>query len=138
EDPTDNRLTNNGMVGVWAGTEEITTDEDIASNLNFPGTNGFLFPVMIMLEGSGRFTLTTSNYPTSYNDLTRRTCTGLYTHANSTIQFYPAEACRVLPLSKYTIGRQLSGGLSFEARTNTSTLAYTYTSVHVLFHLTKQ
>lgn len=138
EDPSDNRLTSDGYVGTWAGTEEITTDEDIASNRNYPGTNGYLFPVVVQLDGSGRFTLITSNYPTSYTDQSARICSGVYTHANSVIQFYPGEACRALPLTKYTIGRELSGGISFEARTNTSTAAYTYTSVHILFHLTKQ
>lgn len=139
EQPTERQLTGgNQLVGVWVGTEEITTDEDISYNINFPGTNGFSFPVVVLLEANGRFTLTTSNYPTSYDNDASRSCTGIFSHSNSTIQFFSQTTCRALPMTKYTLGRELSGGITFEARTNTSTLSYTYTSVHVIFHLRQQ
>ena len=138
EDPSPNRLTNDGTVGTWVGTEEITTDEDIASNQNFPGTNGYMFPVVVQLDGSGRFTLITSNYPTSYTNDADRSCTGVYSHANASIQFYSTTSCRALPMTKYVIGRDLSGRLTFEARTNTSTPTYVFTSIHVIFNLSKQ
>lgn len=126
------------LSGVWTGVEEITTDEDIASNINFPGTNGFSFPVVIQFDGNGRFTLITSNYPVSYINDAARSCSGVYTQTNSSIAFYPSEVCRALPMSKYTMGRELSGGISFEARTNTSgSPMANYASVHVRFHLKK-
>lgn len=124
------------LSGVWTGVEEITTDEDIASNINFPGTNGFSFPVVIQFDGNGRFILLTSNYPTSYVNDAARSCSGLYTQSNSSIAFFPHEVCRALPMSKYTVGRELSGGISFEARTNTSgSPLANYASVHVRFNL---
>jgi hypothetical protein len=136
EEPSKKNLT-----GVWSGTEEITTDDDITSNVNFPGTTqgGFDFPVVINFGTDGRFTLHTANFPTSYQYDEDRTCSGVYTHTNSTVQFFPSSLCRALPMTKFTLGRTLPSGISLEARTNTSGSAMaSYASVHVRIFLDPQ
>ena len=136
EPPSDRQLS-----GVWSGTEEITTDNDITSNNNYPGTTagGFSFPVVISFDGNGRFTLYTANFPTSYRYEEERTCTGVYTHANSVLQLYSGTQCRALPVSKYMLGRSLPSGIRLEARTNTSgDPMASYASVHVIFTLTRE
>ena len=129
------------LVGTWTGVEEITTDDDITSNINFPGTTqgGFSFPVVINFGADGRFTLYTANVPTSYRYEEDRTCSGAYSRKNATVQFYPSYLCRALPMSSYTLGRTLPSGISLEARTNTSgsTMA-SYASVHVRINLDAQ
>jgi hypothetical protein len=135
EEPSDSRLS-----GAWSGVEEITTDNDITSNINFPGTTagGFSFPVVILFDGTNRFTLLTSNFPTSYDNESDRSCTGIYARSGSMLSLYPGSQCRALPMFKYTIGRTLPDGISLEARTNTSgDPMASYASVHVRFNLTQ-
>ena len=135
EEPSDARLT-----GAWSGTEEITTDNDITSNINFPGTTagGFSFPVVITFDGGNRFTLFTSNYPASYLDESDRTCSGIYIRSNNTLQLFSTSDCRALPMTRYVMGRTLPDGISLEARTNTSgDPMASYASVHVRFNLTQ-
>jgi len=135
EQPSDAQLE-----GVWAGTEEITTDDDLASNGTYGnGGKGFSFPVVLQLDDRNRFSLWTSNFPTSYDDESDRSCSGVYTHSNATLRFFPSEQCRALPLSRFTIGRELGGGISLEARTGNSLdpLA-TYATVRVRFHLVRE
>jgi len=135
EEPSGDRI-----VGVWSGVEEITTDNDITSNVAFPGTGagGFSFPVIIEFQGS-RFTLTTSNFATSSADESARTCNGIFTRSGTSIQFFPAQQCRALPLNKYTVGRTLPEGMLLEARTNTSASSLaSYASIHVRFNLDRE
>lgn len=134
EEPSDDVIS-----GVWTGTEEITTENDITSNVTFPGNAGFSFPVMIQFDGSNRFTLFTTNYATSPVDEAARSCSGVFTHRNNTLQFFPFEQCRALPMSKYTLGRTLPSGITLEARTNTSlSNLSSYASVHVRFNLERE
>jgi hypothetical protein len=136
EQPSDN-----GLAGAWSGIEEITTDNDITSNINFPGTTagGFSFPVVILFDGHGQFTLLTSNYPTSYQNEEDRSCRGVYTRSGSSLSLYPASQCRALPMYKYVLGRTLPDGITLEARTNTSgDPMASYASVHVRFNLTPE
>ncbi len=136
EEPSDRQLS-----GVWSGTEEITSDNDITPNINFPGptAGGFSFPVVVSFDGQGRFTLWTSNFPTSYDNEADRTCGGVYTHANAVLQFFPSEQCRALPMSKYTVGRVLAGGITLEARTGTTADPMaSYESIHVRFNLKRE
>ena len=126
--------------GVWTGTEEITTDNDITSNVNYPGTTagGFSFPVVVQFGSDGRFSLVTANFPTSYRYDEDRSCSGVYTRTSSSITLVPTALCRALPMSKYTIGRTLYNGMTLEARTNTSgDPMANYASVHVMFNLQK-
>lgn len=136
EEPSDARLS-----GVWSGTEEITTDNDITPNENFPGptAGGFSFPVVVSFDTDGRFTLWVSNYSASFYNEGDRTCSGVYTHANASVQFYPSDQCRALPMSKYVLGRTLPAGITLEARTNTSgDPMANYASVHVRFNLQRE
>ncbi|HEX6558847.1 MAG TPA: hypothetical protein VF021_05275 [Longimicrobiales bacterium] len=136
EEPSDSHL-----VGSWSGFEEITTDNDITSNINFPGpaAGGFSFPVMIRFDDASHFTLFTSNYPTSAVDESARSCSGVYTHTNAAVHFFPAQECRALPMSKFALGRTLPAGISLEARTNMSASALaSYASVHVRFNLERE
>lgn len=114
-EPSDNNL-----VGTWSGMEEITTAQDNASNFTYSDSDrGFSFPVAINFDDRGRFTLFTANFPASYDYDSDRTCSGAYTRKSNTISFFPSHACRALPMTKYTIGRVLPGGISLEARSNT-------------------
>ncbi|MGQ0813096.1 MAG: hypothetical protein ACT4O1_01360 [Gemmatimonadota bacterium] len=125
------------LTGVWVGTEEITTDEDIASNSSYGEYGkGFSFPVVIDFDGRGRFTLFTGNFPTSYRNEADRTCSGVYTQTSHTLRLLPNEQCRALPLTRFTIGRILPGGISLEARTGSSMSSLaSYASVRVRFRL---
>ena len=115
-EPSDARLE-----GVWTGNEDIQTMQD---------NNVFTFPIVLSLDANNRFTLITSNYPTSFDNVNERTCAGAYTRVNNTLRFFPATACRALPLTEFTLGRVLPGGVTLEARTYTS-----FASVRVLMRL---
>ena len=115
-EPSDARLE-----GTWTGIEEIQTMQD---------NNVFSFPILLTLDGSNRFTLFTTNYPASYDDENDRTCSGAYTRRSNTLTFFPNQACRALPLTQFTLGRVLPGGVTLEARTYTS-----YASIRVLIRL---
>jgi hypothetical protein len=106
EAPSDARLE-----GAWVGVEEIQTMQD---------SNVFSFPVLLTLDGSNRFTLFTTNYPASFDDVNDRTCSGSYTRRSNTLTFFPNTACRALPLTEFTLGRVLQTGVTMEARSNTS------------------
>ncbi|MGQ0563422.1 MAG: hypothetical protein ACT443_16315 [Gemmatimonadota bacterium] len=125
------------LEGVWAGTGEITTDDDLASNSTYSEYGrGFAFPVVFSFDGRGRFSLFTGNLPTSYRDETDRTCSGVYTHRSGTLRLLPNEQCRALPLTQYTLGRILPDGISLEARTGSSLSSLaSYASVRVRFRL---
>lgn len=134
-----NEADNTKLIGVWSGIEEMTTAEDLGSNTNFPGTPGFSFPVIITFDANNRFTLVTSNFPTSYRYEEDRTCSGVYSRSGYMISFFPTQLCRALPMSKFTIGRELSGGISFDARSNMSTSSMAnYTSMYVRFNLVRE
>ena len=102
EQPSDNKLE-----GTFAGKEEIRTMQD---------NSAFNFPVLLNLQENGLFTLFTTNYPASYDDERDRTCSGAYTRQGNTLTFFPARACRALPLTKFTLGRVLPDGVTLEAR----------------------
>lgn len=108
------------LSGVWTGTGEITTDDDLAWNTTYGDDRGFSFPVVIQFDGNGKFLLSTANFSTSYNNGSARTCSGVYSKSNATLQFFPGELCRALPLTRFTIGRTLPSGLSLEARTGSA------------------
>jgi hypothetical protein len=124
------------MAGVWVGTGEITTDDDLAWNTTYGDTRGFSFPVVVQFDGEGHFMLQTANFPTSYNNEAARSCSGAFAKSNASLQFFPSELCRALPLTKFTIGRILPSGISLEARTggalNQSTA---FVSMRVRFRL---
>jgi hypothetical protein len=135
EEPSSDRIT-----GVWSGIEEITANDDITSNIAFPGTGagGFSFPVIIQFDGRN-FTLITSGYATSSFDDRARTCSGVFTRSGTSIQFFPVQECRALPMNKFTVGRTLPNGMSLEARSNTTASALaTYANVHVRFNLDRE
>ena len=118
---------NTRLEGVWTGTEQISTVQD---NMTFS------FPVVLQLDADGRFTLFTSNYPASYSDNTDRTCSGVYTRSGNSIAFYPRESCRALPLTSFTLGRVLPGGITMEARTSSIPSSMgNYVSIRVLIRL---
>jgi hypothetical protein len=124
------------LVGTWVGTAEITTAEDIANNVGAPTDRGFNFPVVITLDGSNRFTLFTSGYPTDFTDAGDRTCQGAYTRTSRSLSFFPTEACRALPMTTYTIGRVLPAGITLTARSNAATGSATqYLTTRVFMRL---
>ena len=127
------------LAGVWSGTEEITSNDDIASNSTFEEYGkGFSFPVVIQFDRQGRFALWTGNFPTSYDDVEARTCSGVYTQSNGSVRLLPSAQCRALPLTSYRIGRVLPDGITLEGTTNASPSSLaTYASVRVNFRLTK-
>lgn len=116
-EPSDSRLE-----GSWAGKEEIRTMQD---------NNAFSFPVLLQLDDDGRFTLFTTNYPASYDNEMDRTCSGAYTRSGNSVAFFPSEACRALPLTKFTLGRVLPDGVTLEARSPNPS----YASIRVFFWL---
>jgi hypothetical protein len=106
------------LTGTFVGTAEITTNNDISWNTVFGQAGGFAFPVVIQFDGVTRiFVLRTANFATSFNNEESRTCTGIFTKDNSTIEFFPDRLCRALPLTKFTIGRTLPDGITLEATT---------------------
>lgn len=109
------------LVGTWVGTAEITTAEDIGNNIGAPSDRGFAFPVVITLDGSNRFTLITSGYPTDFQNGFDRTCAGAFTRTSRTVSFFPRQACRALPMTTYTLGRVLPTGITLTARSNAAT-----------------
>lgn len=114
ESPSDENL-----VGTWVGTIEITTTNDVGYNYGSPADRGFNFPVVIDLNDHGGFTLITSGYPTSFDNGSDRTCRGAYTRIDSrSLSFFPAAACRALPMTKYTIGRVAPDGITLTANAN--------------------
>ena len=115
-EPSDSRL-----VGTWTGVEEIRTMQD---------NNAFSFPILLNLDDDNRFTLFTAHYPASYDNESDRTCSGAYVRSGNTLTFFPAHSCRALPLTKFTMGRVLPGGVTLEARSNSS-----YASIRVLIRL---
>lgn len=123
--------------GVWSGIEEITTDDDLASNGTYGDYGrGFSFPVVLQFDGRGRFLLLTGNFPTSYRDETDRSCSGVYTKTGNTLRLMPFEQCRALPLTSYSMGRILPSGISLDARTGSSLSSLAnYASVRVRFRL---
>jgi hypothetical protein len=127
------------LEGVWSGTEEITTDDDLASNSTYSEYGkGFSFPVVVQFDGHGRFMLWTGNFSTSYLDPSARTCSGVYTQSNASIRLLPSEQCRALPLTNFTLGRVLPAGITMEARTGASLSSLaTYASFRVRFRLDK-
>lgn len=127
------------LAGVWSGTEEITTDDDIAANSTYGDYGrGFNFPVVLQFDGRGRFTLFTGNFPASSYDESDRTCRGVYTQSSLTLRLLPDEQCRALPLHTYTIGRRLPNGITLDARTGTSLSSLaSYASYRVTFRLEK-
>jgi hypothetical protein len=122
--------------GVWTGVAEITTDDDLAWNTTYNDNRGFSFPVVIQFSGDGTFRLSTANFSTSYDNEAARTCGGVYSKSNSTLQFFPDELCRALPLTKFTIGRVLPSGITLEARTgSTLSPSASFVSMRVRFRL---
>lgn len=129
EEPSRDRLE-----GVWAGIEEITTDGDVAWNSTYSTYGGgFSFAVVLTLDEDGFFSLTTSNFSTSFERASDRTCAGVFTHASGSLQFFPNEACRALPLRRFTIGRILDDGIALEARQLDS-----FASIRVRFRLERE
>jgi hypothetical protein len=111
---------NASLVGAWVGTAEITNPTDIGSNVNLGDQDrGFSFPVVINLRADRTFTLTTANFPTSYDDEFSRVCAGSWFRDNVTVQFFAVRTCRALPLTKLTIGRSLGANITLEASTQT-------------------
>ncbi len=122
------------LVGVWTGVEEITTVEG-ASGIGLSGpSRGFSFPVALTLRPDGTFQLFTSNLPASYSNESDRTCEGVFTRQSSTVQFFPARACRALPLSTYAVGRVLPFGITLKASTANS-VQYSAASIKVQLRL---
>jgi len=132
QSPTDANL-----VGSWSGFEEITTAEDISGNVGSPADRGFQFPIALNMDGNGRFSLFTSGYPTSFDDPSDRTCSGIYTRTDSrSITFFPSESCRALPMTKFTIGRVAPSGITLEARsTAVNNPAASYLTMRVFIRL---
>lgn len=131
ESPTQAQLS-----GVWTGTGEITTDDDLAWNTTYNDNRGFNFPVVIQFDEDGSFVLHTANFATSYDNEAARTCSGVYSKSNATLNFFPGELCRALPLTKFTIGRTLPSGISLEARTgSTLSPSASYVNMRVRFRL---
>jgi hypothetical protein len=125
------------LVGSWTGMEEITTAEDNAGNVGSPADRGFSFPIVLNLDGSGRFTLFTSGYPTPFDNPEDRSCGGVYTRTDSrSITFFPDAACRALPMSKFTLGRVAPTGITLEARsTAVNNPAANYLTMRVFIRL---
>ena len=110
------------LVGTWVGSAEITNPNDIGSNLNLGEQDrGFSFPVVINLRADRTFTLTTSNFPTSYEDEASRVCVGSWFRSNVTVEFFAVRTCRALPLTKLTMGRSIGLNITLEAATQTLT-----------------
>jgi hypothetical protein len=125
------------LVGSWSGMEEITTAEDISGNVGSPADRGHQFPIVLNLDASGRFTLFTSGYPTSFTRPEDRSCSGVYTRTDSrSISFLPNESCRALPMTKFTIGRTLPDGITLEAKsTAVNNPAASYLTMRVFIRL---
>lgn len=125
------------LEGVWTGTEEITTDDDLASNSTYSEYGkGFSFPVVVQFDGRGRFHLWTGGFPTSYLDPSERSCSGVYTQSSASIRLLPSRQCRALPLTNFTLGRVLPTGITMEARTGASLSSLaSYASIRVRFRL---
>jgi hypothetical protein len=131
--PTDEQL-----VGTWVGSEEISTAEDISGNIGAPSDRGFNFPVVITFDDNQRFTLITAGYPTDFEDGTERVCHGVFTHDSRSISFFPAGACRALPMSTYTVGRVLPTGITLTARSNAAVGSATqYMTMRVFMRLNR-
>ena len=108
------------LIGAWVGSGEITNPNDIGSNVNLGEQDrGFSFPVVINLRADRTFTLTTANFPTSYDDEASRLCAGSWFRNSGTIEFFAVRTCRALPLTKLTIGRSLGPNITLEASTQT-------------------
>jgi hypothetical protein len=106
------------LTGTFVGTGEITNDTDISWNPTYGQAGGFAFPVVIQFDGLNRtFVLRTANFSTSFNNEEDRICAGIFTKDSNTIEFFPNQLCRALPLTKFTIGRTLPDGLNLDART---------------------
>jgi hypothetical protein len=130
ESPTDANL-----VGNWSGIEEITTAEDNSPNVGSPADRGFSFPVVINLTSDGRFTLITAGYPTSFDNQSDRSCSGVYTRRANTVTFFPRESCRALPMTRYTVGRVLPSGITLNANTNSVGNPAPYLTMRVFMRL---
>lgn len=130
--------TEENLIGTWVGSEEISTAEDIAGNIGAPSDRGFNFPVVITFHDDNRFTLLTSGYPTDFGDGTERICRGVFTHDSRSISFFPADACRALPVSTYTVGRVLPTGITLTARSNAAVgSASQYLTMRVFIRLNR-
>ena len=125
------------LVGTWAGTEEITSTEDVGSNLGVPGDRGFTFPVALTLDEDGTFALFTGNFSASFNNDFDRTCAGVFVRSSGSIKFFPANACRALPLTSYTIGRVATRGLTLQAST-ANTAQANQASIRVFLRLDRE
>jgi hypothetical protein len=130
--------TEENLIGTWVGSAEISTAEDIAGNIGAPSDRGFNFPIVVTFDESNRFTLVTSGYPTDFEDGTERSCRGVFTHDSRRISFFPAEACRALPMSTYTVGRVLPAGITLTARSNAAVGSATqYLTTRVFMRLNR-
>ena len=130
--------TNAELVGVWVGSAEITNPNDIGANVNLGDQDrGFSFPVVIQLRADRTFTLTTANFPTSYEDEASRLCAGSWFRDNVTVQFFALRTCRALPLTKLTLGRSLGPNITLEASTQTLTNP-SIGAIKVRFNLTRE
>jgi hypothetical protein len=122
------------LVGVWAGVEDITTVEGVGSSVSAGPSRGYSFPVTLTLRADGTFRLFTGNLPASYFSEEDRICEGVFTRQNSSVQFFPAQACRALPFTTYAVGRVLPFGLTLQAST-VNTGQYSAASIKVQLRL---
>ena len=125
------------LVGVWAGTEEITSSEDVGSNLGMSGDRGFTFPVALTLDEDGTFALFTGNLAASFDDDFDRVCAGVFVRSFGSIKFFPANACRALPLTTYSVGRVATRGLTLQA-TTAGTAQQNQASIRVFLRLDRE
>lgn len=110
EDPTEWEL-----AGVWTGTEAITSRGDASSTVP---SDGFHFPVSLVLEKDRRFTLRTFDFPVDGGE--GRSCEGVFRASDRELEFFPDATCRALPLHRYTVGRFFPDGLTLDARSGAS------------------
>ena len=121
--------------GLWFGVEEITTAEDPGLNTGSPADRGFVFPVLLDLRRNGRFELVTSGFQVSFDDESERSCRGVYVRQGHTISFFPEQACRALPLVKYSVGSVAPRGITLQANSRVPNNAAPYLTMRVFFRL---
>ena len=98
-----------GLRGVWTGFSQVSDAPAALSGLSQPTSTTFTFPVALELSHDNRFVLRTVSFPTSSGQLDGdRTCVGLFARQGRYIEFFPNDACRALPLHRYTIGGTLT------------------------------
>lgn len=98
--------------GVWTGFARISDVPPAIGGATLTGSTTVTFPVALDLGHDDRFVLRTVGFATSSGQLDGdRTCAGLYALRGRYIEFFPNEACRALPLHRYTIGGAVPGGL---------------------------